>query len=42
MTVYSSLPKIGIIDFLANLSKKRFNFRVTTNRFTFFAMLSRS
>lgn len=42
MTVYSSLPKIGIIDFLANIGKKRFNFRVTTSRFTFFAMLSRS
>jgi hypothetical protein len=42
MTMYSRLPKIGIIGFLANISKKRFNFRVTTNRFTFFAMLSRS
>lgn len=27
---------------LANLNKKRFNFRITTNRFTFFAMFARS
>ena len=41
MTVYSHLQKIGI-DFLLNISKKRFNFRITTSRFTFFTMLSRS
>src|SRR5208283_2427749 len=29
-------------NFLANISKKRFNLRITTNRFTFFTMLSRS
>lgn len=42
MTVYPHLPRIGISDFLANISKKRFNLRITTSRFTFFAMLSRS
>jgi len=49
MTVYphphlsmhiASFRRIG--DFLLNLNRKRFNFRVTTNRFTFFSMLSRS
>jgi hypothetical protein len=43
MTVmHPHLPKIGISDFLANISKKRFNLRITTSRFTFFTMLSRS
>ena len=36
----ASFRRIG--DFLLNLNRKRFNFRVTTNRFTFFSMLSRS
>jgi hypothetical protein len=40
MTVH--LPRIGISDFLANISKKRFNLRITTSRFTFFTMLARS
>jgi len=42
MTVYPKIPRIDISVFLANISKKRFNFRITTNRFTLFAMLSRS
>ena len=42
MTVYPHLPKIGILDFLANISRKRFNFRITTSRFTFFTMIARS
>jgi hypothetical protein len=29
-------------NFLTNFNKKRFNFRITTNRFTFFAMFARS
>jgi len=29
-------------DLLANINKKRFNIRLTTSRFTFFSMLSRS
>jgi len=49
MTVYphphlsmhiASFRRIG--DFLLNLNRKRFNFRITTSRFTFFSMLSRS
>ena len=39
---YLHLPKIGIPDFLANINKKRFNFRLTTALFTFFIMLARS
>ncbi len=31
-----------IIYKLTNLNKKRFNFRITTNRFTFFTMFARS
>ena len=40
MTVYPHLPFSHFSDFLANISKKRFNLRITTNRFTFFAMLA--
>ena len=36
------LNRISISDFLASITKKRFNLRITTSRFTFFTMLSRS
>lgn len=40
------MSRIGIFtkgtDFLANINKKRFNFRITTSHFTFFSMLTRS
>jgi hypothetical protein len=42
MTVFPHphLSRIG--DFLLNLNRKRFNFRITTGRFTFFTMIARS
>jgi hypothetical protein len=42
MTIQLHLPRIGISDFLANINKKRFNLRITTNCFTYFTMLARS
>lgn len=40
MTFHPQLTKI--VNYLININKKRFNFRATTNRFTFFTMLARS
>jgi hypothetical protein len=36
------LTSSSIFNALVNLNKKRFNFRITTNYFTFFAMFARS
>jgi hypothetical protein len=42
MTLYARIPKLGNFSVLANIRKKRFNFRFTTTHFTVFSMFARS